>query len=148
MVSSVIGPGLAAAGNMRRPTSAKSRCGLFDTRTAQPGAAALARSSVHRTALAADGNQDGEIDAADYYVWRENFGQAAAGAAVKLVNLPVTWSARGVDRALDTGGSRGHASGSRFAGRGGEERCAHEAPRGVTDVSNELSHLPPPGVAK
>ncbi|MFQ6228330.1 ferritin-like domain-containing protein [Nocardia sp. NPDC002869] len=28
--------------------------------------------------------------------------QAAAGAAVKLVNLPVTWSARGVDRALDT----------------------------------------------
>ncbi|MCX0275392.1 ferritin-like domain-containing protein [Nocardia zapadnayensis] len=28
--------------------------------------------------------------------------QAAAGTAVKLVNIPVTWSARGVDRALDT----------------------------------------------
>ncbi|BDT91899.1 MULTISPECIES: ferritin-like domain-containing protein [Nocardia] len=28
--------------------------------------------------------------------------QAAAGTAVKLFNLPVTWSARGLDRALDT----------------------------------------------
>ncbi|AFT99632.1 hypothetical protein [Nocardia brasiliensis] len=28
--------------------------------------------------------------------------QAAAGTAVKLVNIPVTWSARGIDRALDT----------------------------------------------
>jgi hypothetical protein len=28
--------------------------------------------------------------------------QAAAGTAVKLVNLPVTWSARGLDRVLDT----------------------------------------------
>ena len=28
--------------------------------------------------------------------------QAAAGAAVRLVNVPVTWSARGLDRALDT----------------------------------------------
>ncbi|UAK31741.1 ferritin-like domain-containing protein [Nocardia asteroides] len=28
--------------------------------------------------------------------------QAATGTAVKLVNLPVTWSARGLDRALDT----------------------------------------------
>ncbi|MGV0836386.1 ferritin-like domain-containing protein [Mycolicibacterium thermoresistibile] len=27
--------------------------------------------------------------------------QAAAGAAVKLVNVPVTWSARGLDRAVD-----------------------------------------------
>ncbi len=28
--------------------------------------------------------------------------QAAAGAAVKLVNVPVTWSTRGLDRALET----------------------------------------------
>jgi hypothetical protein len=28
--------------------------------------------------------------------------QAAAGAAVKFVNLPVTWSARGIDRAVET----------------------------------------------
>ncbi|MGW0248558.1 ferritin-like domain-containing protein [Nocardia goodfellowii] len=28
--------------------------------------------------------------------------QAATGTAVKLVNVPVTWSARGLDRALDT----------------------------------------------
>ncbi|MBF6166030.1 ferritin-like domain-containing protein [Streptomyces gardneri] len=28
--------------------------------------------------------------------------QAATGTAVKLVNIPVTWSARGLDRALDT----------------------------------------------
>ncbi|MFI9531612.1 ferritin-like domain-containing protein [Nocardia fusca] len=28
--------------------------------------------------------------------------QAAAGTAVKLVNLPVTWSARGLDKVLDT----------------------------------------------
>lgn len=28
--------------------------------------------------------------------------QAAAGAAVKLVNLPVIWSARGIDRAVET----------------------------------------------
>jgi hypothetical protein len=28
--------------------------------------------------------------------------QAVTGAAVKLVNVPVTWSARGIDRALDT----------------------------------------------
>jgi hypothetical protein len=28
--------------------------------------------------------------------------QAAAGTAVKLVNIPVTWSARGLDRALET----------------------------------------------
>jgi hypothetical protein len=35
--------------------------------------------------------------------------QAAAGAAVKLVNLPVTWSARGLDRAVDTLRSTGPA---------------------------------------
>jgi hypothetical protein len=35
--------------------------------------------------------------------------QAAAGTAVKLVNLPVTWSARGVDRAVDTLRSTGPA---------------------------------------
>jgi hypothetical protein len=28
--------------------------------------------------------------------------QAAAGTAIKLVNAPVTWSARGIDRAVDT----------------------------------------------
>jgi hypothetical protein len=28
--------------------------------------------------------------------------QAAAGTAIKLVNVPMTWSARGIDRALDT----------------------------------------------
>src|SRR5436309_11176242 len=35
--------------------------------------------------------------------------QAAAGTAVKLVNLPVAWSARGVDRAVDTLRSTGPA---------------------------------------
>jgi len=35
--------------------------------------------------------------------------QAAAGTAVKLVNLPVTWSARGVDRAVDALRSTGPA---------------------------------------
>ena len=35
--------------------------------------------------------------------------QAAAGTAVKLFNLPVTWSARGVDRAVDTLRSSGPA---------------------------------------
>ena len=35
--------------------------------------------------------------------------QAAAGTAVKLVNLPVAWSARGLDRAVDTLRSTGPA---------------------------------------
>ncbi|HTY30753.1 ferritin-like domain-containing protein [Mycobacterium sp.] len=35
--------------------------------------------------------------------------QAAAGTAVKLVNLPMAWSARGVDRAVDTLRSTGPA---------------------------------------
>ncbi|UMB68211.1 ferritin-like domain-containing protein [Mycobacterium paraterrae] len=35
--------------------------------------------------------------------------QAAAGTAVKLVNLPVTWSARGVDRAVEALRSTGPA---------------------------------------
>ncbi len=35
--------------------------------------------------------------------------QAAAGTAVKLVNLPVSWSARGLDRAVDTLRSTGPA---------------------------------------
>ncbi|MBI2698755.1 MULTISPECIES: hypothetical protein [Mycobacterium] len=35
--------------------------------------------------------------------------QAAAGTAVKLVNLPVTWSARGIDRAVETLRSAGPA---------------------------------------
>ena len=35
--------------------------------------------------------------------------QAAAGTAVKLVNLPVTWSARGLDRAVDALRSTGPA---------------------------------------
>ncbi|GFG63910.1 hypothetical protein MKUB_14000 [Mycobacterium kubicae] len=35
--------------------------------------------------------------------------QAAAGTAVKLVNLPVSWSARGVDRAVDALRSTGPA---------------------------------------
>ncbi|SPM28269.1 hypothetical protein [Mycobacterium terramassiliense] len=44
--------------------------------------------------------------------------QAAAGAAVKLVNLPVAWSARGVDRAVDTLRSTGPALGD-LVKRGG-----------------------------
>lgn len=44
--------------------------------------------------------------------------QAAAGAAVKLVNLPVSWSARGLDRAVDTLRSTGPALGD-LVKRGG-----------------------------
>jgi hypothetical protein len=44
--------------------------------------------------------------------------QAAAGTAVKLVNLPVAWSARGVDRAVDTLRSTGPALGD-LVKRGG-----------------------------
>ncbi|MEV0108255.1 ferritin-like domain-containing protein [Nocardia sp. NPDC050799] len=41
--------------------------------------------------------------------------QAAAGTAVKLVNLPVTWSARGLDRAVDTVRATSPALGGLFA---------------------------------
>ncbi len=44
--------------------------------------------------------------------------QAAAGTAVKLVNLPVSWSARGLDRAVDTLRSTGPALGD-LVKRGG-----------------------------
>ncbi|MFD3458915.1 ferritin-like domain-containing protein [Nocardia fluminea] len=41
--------------------------------------------------------------------------QAAAGTAVKLVNLPVSWSTRGLDRALDTVRATPPALGGLFA---------------------------------
>ncbi|CCW11114.1 ferritin-like domain-containing protein [Rhodococcus aetherivorans] len=41
--------------------------------------------------------------------------QAAAGAAVRIVNLPVTWSARGIDRAIDAARSTRPALGALLA---------------------------------
>ncbi|MGW5298241.1 ferritin-like domain-containing protein [Rhodococcus aetherivorans] len=41
--------------------------------------------------------------------------QAAAGAAVRIVNLPVTWSARGIDRAIDAARSTRPAFGALLA---------------------------------
>ncbi|NCL75851.1 ferritin-like domain-containing protein [Rhodococcus sp. YH1] len=41
--------------------------------------------------------------------------QAAAGAAVRIVNLPVTWSARGIDRAIDATRSTRPALGALLA---------------------------------
>lgn len=41
--------------------------------------------------------------------------QAVAGTAVRLVNLPVTWSARGLDRVLDTVRATPSALGDRLA---------------------------------
>ncbi|WP_258008508.1 ferritin-like domain-containing protein, partial [Rhodococcus sp. ENV425] len=41
--------------------------------------------------------------------------QAAAGAAVRIVNLPVTWSTRGIDRAIDAARSTRPALGALLA---------------------------------
>ncbi len=42
------------------------------------------RTRPNGAGLTADGNNNGEIDAGDYNVWRANFGKLAVGAATHL----------------------------------------------------------------
>ncbi len=71
--------------------------------------------------------------------------QAAAGTAVKLVNLPVSWSTRGLDRALDTVRATPPALGGLFAqgARAGDARRLERRSRCRAGISVDTSERRP-----